>query len=158
MPFALVCQYVSLAAFLTAGVRLIRTDLRSLRLPDRWTAAAYLGVLLPLVAATVLDGRWERLGRAALAGVVLCAVFLGLALVNRRGLGMGDVKLAAAVGTGLGWVGWSTVILGGFLGFALAAAFGLLGVLSGRIALSSPLPFGPFMIVGAVAAVVMDTG
>lgn len=72
------------------------TDLRSRRIPNALTFTAF-GVAL--VVRLVLQG-WLGLG-LALAGAVLAPGVLLLIHLG-KGLGMGDVKLAAAVGAFLG--------------------------------------------------------
>lgn len=152
VSFVIACQFVSFGVFLIIGVGLIHADLRSRRLPNRLTAAAHLGVLIPLVAAAAVGGQWDRLGRAVLGGVVLAVCHLIPAVIDSRAMGMGDVKLSTSIGTGLGWLGWSNLLLGGLLAFASAALVGLVGALIRGGRLSATLPFGPFMILGAVLA------
>lgn len=124
------------------------------RLPDVVTlplaglAVGGLGVAALLPEA---GGSWPR---ALLAAVVLSAGYFVLFLVNPRGMGLGDVKLALAVGGALGWYGWDAVLFGTFVGFLLAAGYGLVLVAARRATRESQVPMGPFMVLGALAALV----
>jgi len=69
-------------------------------------------------------------------------------------MSLGDVKLAASLGTLLAWFGWRLLLAGGFAGFLLAGIYGSAVLASGRATRKQPIPFGPFMIAGAVLAVV----
>jgi leader peptidase (prepilin peptidase)/N-methyltransferase len=60
---------------------------------------------------------------AVLGGIALPGFYLLLVLVSPSGMGMGDVKAAASLGTMLAWRGWSARIAGGFAGFMFAGAF-----------------------------------
>jgi leader peptidase (prepilin peptidase) / N-methyltransferase len=68
-------------------------------------------------------------------------------------LGAGDLKLAGVLGLALGWLGWPAVLRGTFLAFALLSVCGLALLATRRIKLDSALPFGPFMLAGALLAV-----
>ena len=126
-------------AFVDAAVR---------RLPDPLTAAAYAGtaVLLLLAAA---GGHWHDMARAALGGLALAGFYLLLLLISPSGMGLGDVKAAASIGTLLAWPSWRLLIAGGFAGFLLAAIYGIALLISGRATRKQKIPFGPFMIAGA---------
>jgi leader peptidase (prepilin peptidase)/N-methyltransferase len=68
-------------------------------------------------------------------------------------MGFGDVKLAGVLGLYLGWLGWAEVVAGGFLGFLLGGVIGL-GLMAVRRAdRKSQIPFGPFMLAGALVAI-----
>jgi leader peptidase (prepilin peptidase)/N-methyltransferase len=127
-------------AFIDAAVR---------RLPDRLTGPAFAGTALLLLAAAAAGGHWHSLARAALGGIVLAGFYLLLGLISPSGMGMGDVKAAASLGTMLAWRGWTSLITGGFAGFLLAAVYGIALLISGRATRKQQIPFGPFMIAGA---------
>jgi leader peptidase (prepilin peptidase)/N-methyltransferase len=127
-------------AFIDAAVR---------RLPDRLTGPAFAGTALLLLAAAAAGGHWHSLARAALGGIVLAGFYLLLGLISPSGMGMGDVKAAASLGTMLAWRGWTSLISGGFAGFLLAAVYGIALLISGRATRKQQIPFGPFMIAGA---------
>ncbi|GAC1299215.1 MAG: hypothetical protein NVSMB23_30020 [Myxococcales bacterium] len=98
------------------------TDLRSRRILNLVTLPALLVVLLCQVAAAGAPGLWS-----ALLGLVVCAgPFFVLSL--RGWIGMGDVKLLAAVGALLGPLGaaaaifWVAIAGGVQAGAALAWA------------------------------------
>jgi leader peptidase (prepilin peptidase)/N-methyltransferase len=83
-----------------------------------------------------------------LGGGVLLLVAWGYYLVTKReGMGGGDIKLLAMIGAFLGWKG---VIFTIFVGSAIGAAVG--GVLSLRTEAGrrQPIPFGPFLSLGAL--------
>jgi leader peptidase (prepilin peptidase)/N-methyltransferase len=130
-------------AFIDASVR---------RLPDPLTAAAYAGTAVLLVLAAAAGGDWQDMARAALGGIALTGFYLALALIYPAGLGLGDVKAAAGLGTLLAWAGWPLLIAGGFAGFLLAAFYGIALLVSGRATRKQQIPFGPFMIAGAFLA------
>jgi leader peptidase (prepilin peptidase)/N-methyltransferase len=74
------------------------------------------------------------------------------ALRGRPGLGGGDVKLLAAIGAVLGWQGvLPTILIGSITGLLV----GLPLVLFKARDLADPLPFGPFLSLGALAALVL---
>ncbi|WP_245880482.1 prepilin peptidase [Streptomyces zhaozhouensis] len=133
-------------------VLLATVDLAVQRLPDVLTLplavglAVGLGICAPLPGA---EGSWPR---ALLAALVLTVVYFVLFLVNPRGMGFGDVKLAPSIGLILGWYGWDHVFFGTFVGFALAAGYGLVLMVTGRASRRTAVPFGPFMALGALVS------
>ena len=132
---------------------IVRTDLARHRIPDLLNVAAVTtGALLLLIP---LEG--EAYGRAWLAALAVTAAMLALALIGPSGLGMGDVKLAPALGLYLGYLGWNAVLVGIVAGFVLGALAALV-VLIGHAARRKPLagalrtalPFGPFLLLGTL--------
>jgi leader peptidase (prepilin peptidase)/N-methyltransferase len=145
----------ALPAFLAVaalGVALAYVDLREHRLPDRLVAAALAAAGLLLALAAALTGDWAAYARAWLAAVLMFLGYLGLAVLRPADLGMGDVKLAGVLGLMLGWLGWSSAVVGAFLGFLFGGLAGMLLLLIGRASRRTPIPFGPFMLLGALVA------
>jgi prepilin signal peptidase PulO-like enzyme (type II secretory pathway) len=116
------------------------TDIQTGFVFDRVLLATAL-VLLPV---TMLSGRFLE----AASGAILAAglLLIPYACSRGRGIGLGDVKLAAAIGLGLGVAGavtalWFAALCGG----AVAAAL----LLSRRVRSDSSIPFAPFLALGA---------
>lgn len=135
-----------------AGAALGVVDARTHRLPDAVTlpAVVVVGLLLGLAAVAADDG--ARLVRAAAAAAVLGGAHLLLHLVHRRGLGLGDVKLAVLLGLPAGWTGWDAVWWAGVLPFLLGGLAALALVVARRATRHTALAFGPWMLAGAAAA------
>jgi leader peptidase (prepilin peptidase)/N-methyltransferase len=123
------------------------------RLPDALTAPAYAGTAVFLLLAAAVSGHWGSLLRAVLGGLALAAAYLAVTVISRSGLGLGDVKLAASLGTLLAWPGWGTLLAGAFAGFLLGAVYGVGLLVSRRATRAQRIPFGPFMIAGAFLAI-----
>ena len=136
------------------GVAMAYVDVRERRLPDALSAAALVGGGSLLAAAAAVTGGWGAYGRAWLAAAAMFVAFLALALLRPADLGLGDVKLAGVLGLVLGWQGWGVVVVGAFLGFLLGGLTGAGLMLAGRAGRRSSIPFGPFMLLGALAALV----
>ncbi|MFI0900333.1 prepilin peptidase [Streptomyces sp. NPDC020983] len=137
------------------GLALALVDLRVFRLPDVLTLPALGGTAVLLGAAALLpshDGSWPR---ALLAGAALGVLYLVLFLVNPAGMGFGDVKLAPTLGLALGWYGWSAVVNGTLAAFLLGAVAGLVLLASGRANRKTPIPFGPFMLLGSAVGLLL---
>lgn len=137
------------------AIALAWTDAASRRLPDVLTVAGYAGTVILLLIAAAVGGHWQDLVRALLGGLVFAAFCLVLLLISPSGMGLGDVKLAASLGTALGWLGWPVLAAGAFAGFLLAAGYGIVLLAAGRATRKTQVPFGPFMIAGAFGALVI---
>jgi leader peptidase (prepilin peptidase)/N-methyltransferase len=87
---------------------------------------------------------------ALCGGGILYAVAFGYhALTGREGMGGGDIKLLAMIGAFLGWRGvLVTLVLGSFSGAVVGVTLMLARGADTRL----PIPFGPFLALGAVCA------
>jgi leader peptidase (prepilin peptidase)/N-methyltransferase len=146
----------ALPAFLylgAIGVALWMIDLDVKRLPNAIVLPSYAvaGGLLTVAAAAT--GEWGSLVRALLGMAALFGLYFLLALIYPAGMGFGDVKLAGVLGLYLGWLGWAEVVAGGFLGFLLGGVIGLGLMAVRRAGRKSQIPFGPFMLAGALIAI-----
>jgi leader peptidase (prepilin peptidase)/N-methyltransferase len=139
--------------FASVGLALAAIDIDTKRLPNPLTLPSYpvLGVLLLLPA--VVDSQWSAYITAWLGGLALFAFYFLLVVIYPRGMGLGDVKLAGVLGLVLGWLGWGELAVGGFLGFLLGALVGGGLMVVRRAGRKTKIPFGPFMIVGTLIAV-----
>lgn len=127
---------------------LVATDLEQRRLPHL--------VLDPLIVTAVVfvpfNPAVEPL--AALIGAGAAVGFLGvLALVMRGGLALGDLYLVAPIGLMLGWPLIFTAL---FAAAFLAAGTSLVLLAGRRVGMRSYIPFGPFLVGGAVIALLSD--
>lgn len=147
--------YLYLGA-VSLALALIDLDVRrlpnSIVLPSYVVGAALLALPVAFGPAEAQD-RAAAAGRALLAMAVLFLVFLAIAYLYRGGMGLGDVKLAGVLGLYLGWLGWSSVVVGAFAGFLLGGLVGAGLLVARRAGRRSVLPFGPFMLAGALLAV-----
>jgi leader peptidase (prepilin peptidase)/N-methyltransferase len=111
--------------------------------------ALSLGVTLPAATAALLCGRLAEGGLGvALAGGCLGGLYL---LTGRRSIGLGDVKLGAALGIGYG-AGSALLAIGS--AFVLGALYAIALLWRGRLQRSDAVRFGPFLAAGATVAAV----
>jgi leader peptidase (prepilin peptidase)/N-methyltransferase len=139
--------------FAAIAVALALIDLDTRRLPDALTLPSYIVTAVLLAVAAAVDGRWSWLGRAAIGMAALFVFYFLLAFIYPAGMGFGDVKLAGVLGLYLGWLGWGVLVVGAFLGFFLGGAVGGALMALGRAGRKTAIPFGPFMLAGALVAV-----
>jgi leader peptidase (prepilin peptidase) / N-methyltransferase len=142
--------YLYLAA-ISVALALIDIDVH--RLPDALTLPSYPVAAVLLTAGALAAHQPFDLARAAIGGAALFALYAVLWFVYPKGMGLGDVKLAGVLGMYVGYLGWGTLAVGAFLGFALGGVVGVTLMATGRATRKSKIPFGPFMLSGAMAAV-----
>jgi leader peptidase (prepilin peptidase) / N-methyltransferase len=141
---------------LTAGlVALSVIDLEHFLLPNRIVYPLAVGTLALLALAAVGDDAWAAFGRAVLGGVAATVTLGALHLVSPRSMGFGDVKLAFVLGLALGWLGWGEFISGLYGGFFLGAIVGIALIAAKVMTRKQMVPFGPFMLIGALAGVAL---
>jgi leader peptidase (prepilin peptidase)/N-methyltransferase len=83
----------------------------------------------------------------------LYSFYFLLAFAYPAGMGFGDVKLAGVLGLYLAWLGWAELLVGAFLGFFIGGLVGIGLLLARRAGRKSQLPFGPYMLAGALLAI-----
>jgi leader peptidase (prepilin peptidase)/N-methyltransferase len=89
---------------------------------------------------------------AAVLGIWLfdAIILVGSVAFGQTALGGGDAKLAAMLGA---WLGWKLLLLSGFLACVLGAFVGGGAIALGLLSRRQPMPFGPFLALGAVICV-----
>lgn len=123
-------------------------DLDTRRLPNVLVLPIYAVGAVLFTATAALSGRWDALATAAIGMAGLGLLYLLLAVARPGGMGMGDVKLAGALGLFLGWLGPETLVVGAIAGFLLGGGAGVVLLLRGAGRKAS-LAFGPWLLAGA---------
>jgi leader peptidase (prepilin peptidase) / N-methyltransferase len=139
--------------FGAAGLALALIDVEHRRLPDAIVLPGYPLLGAALLASAAWQHDWWSAGRAAIGAAALFAFYFALAYAHPAGMGFGDVKLAGLVGGLLAYFSWSALLLGAFAGFLLGAVYGVALIVAGRGGRRTAVPFGPFMVAGALLAV-----
>lgn len=152
---------VALLALITVLIALAIIDATTYRLPDRIVLPMLCGSIVWVAVVALVDAHPERI-RAALCGAaVYFGVLLIAHLISPRGMGFGDVKLAALLGLFLGWTTTSMldavalVLWAMIIGFAVGTLVGLIILLRRRS--NRPFPFGPFLVIGTVIALLASS-
>ncbi|MDR3586632.1 MAG: A24 family peptidase [Desulfosporosinus sp.] len=125
-------------------------DLAKFRLPDSFTLPL-LGT--GLLGAFLIPGNpngWESLLSALGAG----GVFWIIAQVCPQGMGLGDVKLVAAIGA---FLGFPSIVLAVFIGSFVGACIGIFLLVTGRKHFQQQIPFGPYLALGAILTLLWGT-
>lgn len=89
---------------------------------------------------------------AAVLGIWLLDIisFVGTLIFQQEAMGGGDAKLMATIGA---WLGWKYLLLSGFLACATGALVGGGAIALGWLERRQPMPFGPFLALGAALTV-----
>lgn len=87
----------------------------------------------------------------AVVGIWLLSLItiFGSLILGQTAMGWGDSKLAAMMGA---WLGWKYLLLAGFMACALGAFVGGGAIAIGLLDRRQPMPFGPFLAMGAAIA------
>jgi len=142
-----------------------------------WATGVYLALLALLLVLTATDLEQRRLPHLVLDPLILLSVLFvpvnpgvdplmavvgaaaavaflgGLALVVRGGLALGDLYLVAPIGLMLGWPAiFSSLFAAAFL----SAGASLVLLATRRVGMRSYIPFGPFLVAGAVLVLLLD--
>lgn len=133
------------------GVQLARIDISLHLLPNPLVLSLFAGGVSLLLASVFAGSEWAGLLRAVAGAATLFVSYLILALISPGSIGMGDVKLAAPLGLYLGYLGWTQLLYGGLLGFALNGAVTLLVIARKRAERASEVAHGPSMLAAATA-------
>lgn len=150
---SLVCACVAFVGF---GAVLAVIDARTHRLPNVWVGRLSATCAFFLTLATFASlGVGEFLGFAwALAAAGGALVFLGLRWITRKGLGLGDVKLAPVLCALCAVVSWGHILLAGILMCLIAGVHALIVMIATRNPRAF-IAFGPAMLCGTGLALAL---
>jgi len=137
---------LSILGIVTCIIVMFFADLKYFIIPDGVQIAfAYFAFLLFFFGNVDLQHVVYRIGSA----IVVMAPMLGLYLFTKgRGLGFGDVKLAANMGLFMGIV-YAFAAL--YISFILGAVIGVIMILMRKGKMKTKIPFGPFILIGVLA-------
>jgi leader peptidase (prepilin peptidase)/N-methyltransferase len=138
--------YLFLAAI---GIVLTAIDFDVRRLPDIIVLPSYAIVALLLT----IDADVHALYRAMTGAAALFAFYYVVAVIAHGSMGRGDVKLAGLLGGTMAYLSWGTFLTGAFLAFLIGALVGVALIATGRATRKTAIPFGPFIIAGALASI-----
>ncbi len=145
------------AVFVILGVALSAIDFQWHRLPNGLNAALYLCGLVLLTLDAFMNHHFEHLRSALIASILYSAFFWLVNLLSKGGMGMGDVKLAASIGLYVGYISAISVYIAAMVSFAMGSVVGIAIIISQKGTRKTALPFGPFMILGALISVCLTT-
>jgi leader peptidase (prepilin peptidase)/N-methyltransferase len=130
-------------------------DVIDRRLPNRLVLRAGVGASVVGLISIVAGGRdtpWLGLvGSLANGSVALAGPLLAMHLISPQAMGLGDVKAAIVAGAALGAVDPALALVA----LAIASAS---GAIAGVVRQRSTIAFGPALVGGSIAAVVLHAG
>jgi len=135
--------------FLATLIAVVFIDIDHQIIPDAITLPGM--VIGILAASTVLSTGWADsvLGLLLGGGLFYLIAVLSEVLLKKEGMGGGDIKLIAMIGA---FLGWRQMLLTIFLGALSGALIGLFLVFVRGRSRAEPIPFGPFLSLGAIVA------
>lgn len=137
----LLTQFMAVAILSFASI----FDIRERRIPD-WLVSA--GAAAGLVLSAF--GPERRLQESLLGGITAGSVLLLLYFASKGGLGLGDVKLFGCAGIYLGPEGAVSAMAAASM---LSGLYGLILICISRGNKKREIPFAPFILAGALAAI-----
>jgi leader peptidase (prepilin peptidase)/N-methyltransferase len=146
-----VAQMVLGLVLVTFLVPIAVIDLDVKRIPNALTGPA---AVLAVALGALLDP--GHLPEQLIAGLAAGFFFFLPALIHRKGMGMGDVKLVAVLGLYLGRAVAPAIFIALILGVVVGAGIvATKGVSDGR---RTKVPFGPFLAIGGLIAFFVGEG
>lgn len=144
-----VFSLLGVAYLLIVAWPLAKIDIREHRLPNRLVLPAFPVIILGQLTTSIISANWWPITLALVATVF--AFIIGVAANHAAGLGMGDVKLIAAITLALAWYSPIYPLWALLLAFVFASAVILFKIIRGTSRLKSTVALGPYLLVGFVA-------
>lgn len=148
---------LSLVYFAWGCALLVATfiDLDHFIIPDEISLGGCVAGLLCSALVPALQGEvvwwkgllWSGVGLLTGGGLLFAIAIAGTALLRKEAMGMGDVKLLAALGAFLGWEATFFIIA---VSSMIGASFGVSLILVRRRRWGTPIPFGPYIVAAAM--------
>jgi leader peptidase (prepilin peptidase)/N-methyltransferase len=137
---------------IAVGLRLMLIDIDTHLLPSGILYRA-IALAVPLLVLAALNDSTGSIATMFLGALIMWVLMKTLEVLSRGDLGGGDVRLALLLGLYTGWLSLEHVAIAVVAGFAAAGLFALVLVVLRRAGRRTHIAFGPFLIAGALLAV-----
>lgn len=125
---------------------LARIDISERRLPNRLVVPAFPIALTGQLLASMFTNHWDRLGLSLALG--FASMIVGIFINRTSALGMGDVKLIAAIVLSLSWFSPLMTLLALAAAFLAATLVVLYLLIIGKSKLGATIALGPYLLFG----------
>ena len=151
-----------IAGYLLLGAMLLTVsviDIALYRLPDRIVLPTLAASVVIVVVESLRASQSKQINYALVGALIYFGFLLVVHLISPRGMGFGDVKLAAVMGLYVGWLAPSyegvlaLVLWAMLIGFVSGSVVGIVALVNRRK--SNPIPFGPFLALGCLTVVLI---
>jgi leader peptidase (prepilin peptidase)/N-methyltransferase len=137
---------------IAVGLRLMLIDIDTHLLPSNIVYRS-IAVAVPLLVLAAFNDSTGSIVTMFFGGLIMWVLMKTLEVLSRGDLGGGDVRLALLLGLYTGWLSLEHVAIAVVAGFAAAGLFALALVVLRRAGRRTHIAFGPFLIAGALLAV-----
>lgn len=158
-------QIIPLAYLAVVTIPLVRIDWKTHKLPNIWVMPGFVAIAVAWIGVWVSTGEYPLIPAISAAGYFSFMLILS----SGGGMGMGDVKLAGVLGGTAGLISVPVAILSPVLAFiagGVASLVVLIATFAKRTELpfkqawavtkDTKIPFGPFMLLGFWAAMLLS--
>lgn len=126
-------------------------DIREHRLPNSMTVSTIALTAASLLVIAILEGGWLSALWGIFAGSITFLV--GYQLAKKDAIGMGDVKLLTSMNAIAGYFNPLLPLLSLTAGLVLATLVSIITMFFTKLDMKSPIPLGPYLLIGFFAAV-----
>lgn len=137
------------------GILLAIIDVAVHRLPDRLTMLLAIGTLAALTVQALVASAGRHLLEAMVAGAGAAFFYLLMSLLTAGGIGLGDAKLAFGLGAAVGYSGWTATFFATVLALLLTGVAAVVLLVFKHADRKDAIPHGPFMVLAAIATLVL---
>jgi leader peptidase (prepilin peptidase)/N-methyltransferase len=137
---------------IAVGLRLMLIDIDTHLLPSSIVYRA-IAVAIPLLTLAAFTDDTGSISTMFLGVLIMWVLMKTLEVLSRGDLGGGDVRLALLLGLYTGWLSLEHVAIAVVAGFGTAGLFALVLIVLRRAGRRTHIAFGPFLIAGALLAV-----
>ncbi|HHY72841.1 MAG TPA: prepilin peptidase [Bacillus bacterium] len=141
--FGFSAELIVSLTFVSMLIIIVVSDLKYMLIPDK--VLLFFAPMLIIERIIIPLNPWWNSFLGASAGFCL---LLMIAIISKGGMGGGDIKLFALIGLVLGW---KLVLLAFFMSTLFGTVFGIIGMLLKKVERGKPMPFGPYIAIGALA-------
>ncbi len=155
LTFGISMQTFGYWIFLSVLLALAIIDLDTMTLPNPLTQTgliaglifqAIIGFLTNGIIGAVYQLMIGIIGTVIGIWLLDAIAIVGSTLLGQAAMGAGDSKLMAMMGA---WLGWKLMLIAGFFACAIGVAVGGGAIALGLLSRRQPMPFGPFLALGA---------